>query len=116
MITDDDRDAFLVAEAKEIADRIMAPWRSGVGEDPPEITDQERLAIGFAVLVRRMLEPETRPLLHRCGWCVAAVGDDDAAWQSAEDFDLAGIKAHTLKCPHNPLVKELTELRAEVRR
>lgn len=109
-----DRDAWLVAEAQEIAARIMAPWKNGAGDDPPPPTDEERLAIGFGVLLRRLVTGDSRALVNRCGWCVAAAGDDDAAWKAAPQYDLSSIKAHTLACPHNPLVKERNELVAKL--
>jgi len=39
-----------------------------------------------------------------CGWCVQAAGGDQAAWDAAPRYTLDEVRAHTLSCPHNPLV------------
>lgn len=99
-----DTQAAMLAEAHDVAKRVMAPYLNGVGPDAPPPSDAEILATGFAILMRQA--QANRAVLSRCGWCVAAAGDDDAAWKAALQYDLSSIKAHTLVCPHNPLVTE----------
>jgi hypothetical protein len=51
---------------------------------------------------------------QRCGWCVNAAGNDQAAWDNAVEHDgYDAITAHTTTCEHNPLVRDLQRLHDE---
>lgn len=54
------------------------------------------------------------PAAYKCGWCVKMAGGDDTAWQAAPSMTVVEVQAHTLVCPHNPLVIEIEALREMV--
>jgi hypothetical protein len=46
------------------------------------------------------------PASIKCGWCIQAAGDDQAASDAAQVYSLAEVRAHARVCPHSPLVRE----------
>lgn len=82
-----------------------------------DYTDDEALALGFGILGHESFEsrkyhPEWK---QKCGWCVEAAGNDQAAWDNAVDFDdRAAVRNHTLTCEHNPIVVERDRLKQAV--
>ena len=111
-----DQEFDIIARALELSHSIGGELLTA--PEPVKMTEQQTLAVGFAFVFERWATVSEsireRPPLARCGWCVAAAGDDQAAWTAAPEMDLAAIKAHTLVCPLNPPVKELAEARAEL--
>lgn len=61
----------------------------------------------------RIVKPPA-PTLFRCGWCHLAGGQTEEAWHTLPSMSDAEVKAHTMVCEHNPMVRELNELRARV--
>lgn len=82
--------------------------------DADTITDvrQHILAAGFLVLagdLAAMLDA-ARTSSHYCGWCEKAKGSRiDLQLMSLDD-----VRAHTVRCGHNPVVKALQRLRPVV--
>lgn len=96
-------DAFDVARALTV----------DLPEDSEQLTPVQKLAISYGMLAHRYAwtQQERR---SRCGYCVSAVGGDEAAWDAVEVRTFAAAHAHALSCPHNPLVRELAEARARI--
>lgn len=112
------------AGVEEVMDALESVDGAGIDEEEVRATGPMETAIRALMIlmadVGAMLKSAAtfnpdRPG-QKCGWCIAAVGNDQAAWDAAESFDGAGIKAHTLVCPNNPLVQENDRLRAEQKR
>lgn len=51
------------------------------------------------------------PTETRCLWCLDAAGRTDEALLTLPAMSLDDVKEHVRVCPHNPLVKDLHELR-----
>ena len=49
-----------------------------------------------------------------CGWCMHAAGDTEEARETATKYTLDEVREHTKICPHNPVVTEAEQLRAQV--
>ncbi len=54
------------------------------------------------------------PTETRCLWCLDATGRTDEVLLALPAMSLDDVKEHVRVCPHNPLVKDLHELRDTV--
>jgi hypothetical protein len=52
------------------------------------------------------------PTTFRCGWCLAAAGGTEEAWQALPSMSDPDMKAHTVECQHNPMVVKLDAVSA----
>lgn len=50
----------------------------------------------------------------RCGWCVHAAGDTQAAADASPTMTLAEVREHAKTCGHSPMVVEVAKLRADI--
>lgn len=94
--------------AHEIATPLLAQ------PEPVEATREQTLAMGLMFMFDRWWQQVEKPKQYRCGWCVAAAGGDQPAWQAAECLDAEGIRVHTMACGNNPIVQQRDALRAEL--
>lgn len=110
-----EQETDLIVEALDIA-HADSPTLERT--DPLEFTRREKLAVAYTIVVDRYCaiaeSLETKPVQHRCGWCVEADGGDQTAWEAAPTYDAEAIRAHTKMCQLNPLVIELERLRSQL--
>ncbi len=87
--------------------RPMVADLSNSDKPVAEYTDAETLGMAFALLAVESIDARKWPPHgQRCGWCVGAAGDDQAAWESATVHPWDEIRAHTLACEHNPASRD----------
>lgn len=75
-------------------------------------TDEEWSALcnqQHALLEQRVTWPPTN---NKCGWCVRAAGDNQAAAESLPTFTIDEIREHSLLCANHPLVAQLAAMTA----
>lgn len=108
----------LLMRARAIAERELLT----IGQDvlPPHdcdysaLSDTQALSAAFGIIAVEQYEMrQFRPdLPGRCGWCIAADGNDQAAWDRATAYD--DVSTHTVTCSRNPVVVDRDRLLAEI--
>lgn len=78
-------------------------------KDPRPVDESARVVLW---LVDKLEALTTKiPTETRCLWCLDAAGRTDEALLALPAMPLDDVKEHVRVCPHNPLVKDLRELR-----
>lgn len=117
-VTDANDDRPLLQRAIDLAFQITEPDPGPLTLEQlaaGEVSNERLLAHAFLSAMDRLSQiGRFAPGLHRCGWCVAAAGDNEAAWQAVPTMDAAAIRAHTQGCEHNPLVRRVKELEGAI--
>lgn len=99
-------------EEKALFDRVIKLLDASTAQTPATPDDVAQLsdldaALTLGLILCRDIDAMTqgRKLVRRCGWCIIAAGDTDAAWDAAKQYSAEEIAKHSVQCPHNPLVR-----------
>lgn len=99
-------------EQKALFDRVLKLLDASKAQSPATVEDVAQLsdldaALALTLQLCADIDAMThaRQLVRRCGWCIIAAGDTEAAWDAAKKYSAEEINRHSVQCPHNPLVR-----------
>ncbi len=98
MTSDDQLELDEDALYMRAVDLAMPVHEANLGRPSADVSDEHAVAVAAQI----------------CGWCALAAGDAEADWAGAKRHTLDEIRSHALTCEHNPIVKELAQLRARL--
>lgn len=81
------------------------------------VSDSDRVLLWMDALVRKQAERLGQiriPENSRCSYCLTAAGGTDEAWMALPSMTIDEGQAHAQECEHNPLVRRVRELEAQL--